>query len=146
MFDVSKFKQGATQAAGSTFVRPIPVKEYPAIIEDYKLDTGNKDGRNWVAADIHYLLMDPVTAKEIGREKLTVRQRIFLDVTDSGDLDMSEGRNVNLNKLRDAVGQNVAGKIWGFDHLKGQQVKVKTKLREGNNGVPYAEVDYVGKA
>ena|SRR5689334_8810060 len=145
MFNIEKFKSGATQASGSTFVQPIPVKEYPAIIEDYKLDTGNKDGRTWVAADIIYLLMDPVVAKEIGREKLTVRQRIFLDITDSGDLDMSTGRNVNLNKLREALGQNVAGKVWGFDHLKGQQVKVKTKLRDGNNG-QFAEVDYVGKA
>src|SRR4029077_9805023 len=143
MFDLKSFQTGATSEAGSTVVIPIPAGEYPAIIDGVELTQGEKEGRHWLACDIAYLLQAPEVSKQIGREKLAVRQRLFLDTKD-GKLDMSQGKNISLNRLREAVGQNKPGQSWGFDSLKGQMVKVKTKLVEGRNG-QFADVDSVGK-
>lgn len=44
---------------------------------------------------------------------------IFLDLTPENTLDMREGRNVQLGRLREALGQNDPNTPWSFADLNG---------------------------
>ena len=55
----------------------------------------------------------------------TVRQTIWLDLTESGSLDFGKGRNVGLGRLRDALGQNETGKPWQPGMMVGGVAKIK---------------------
>lgn len=100
--------------------------------------------------DVTYLLQAPEVAAKLGREKLTVRQSFFIDFTEDGkQFDMGKGRNIALNKVRAAVGQNDPGKPWSLKKLEGAgPVKVQVKLRpdKNNSDVIYNDVGSVGKA
>ena len=56
---------------------------------------------------------------------MKVSQQFFLDLTDSGKLDKSEGRNVDLGRLLKAVG--LQGKSWSPGTLVGQRSLVHVK-------------------
>jgi hypothetical protein len=61
---------------------------------------------------------------------------------------LSAGKNVDLNRLRAAVGQNEKGKPWNIMMLKGAgPLKVTTGLRADKNSadVYYTDVKAVGK-
>jgi hypothetical protein len=143
VFDPDKFM---TQAAGtgSTTFEPIPEKEYRAMFEDVvvrALPSGS------IVADVNFILNDPEVAKQLGREKLTVKSGIFLDTTPNGGFDMSKGKNLKLNKLRDAVGQNKEG--WKLSDLKGAgplSVIVSHRRDKDNAEIVYPDVKSFGKA
>jgi hypothetical protein len=152
MFDADTFMSSTTTEAGSTTVKPLPAATYTAIVEDVakpRVITG-RDGGTSVVLDVTFKLMDvpPAVAAEIGRQVFTVRSGYFLDVTPSNGLDLSKGKNVQLNKLRAALGQNEQGKPWNINMLKGAgPLKVTTGLRADKNApdVFYTDVKAVGK-
>ena len=148
MFDPDKFMDQPADA-GSTVVKPIPEGEYTAMIETVaapRVITGQR-GES-VVMDITFKLMDvpPNVASALGRTNFTVRQGYFLDVTPNNALDMAEGKNVALNKLRAALGQNSAG--WTPRKLQGAgPLKLQLGLRKDKNSdAQFSEVRAVGKA
>lgn len=79
------------------------------------------------------------------REKFIDSMDLWLDINEAGMLDMSEGMNVDLGKLRAAVNQNQKGMAWNPKQLIGQVVKVKHTLSKEdptNPGVRYSRYSF----
>lgn len=147
MFDADAFmNQGAD--TGSTVLKTLPASEYTAMIEEVappRVITGAK-GES-IVLDITFKLMDvPVDVqKDLGRQNFTIKRGYFLDVSDN-KLDMSEGKNVDLNRLRAALGQNKPG--WKPGDLKGAgPLKVTVSIRADKNDPEkkYNDIKSVGK-
>ena len=142
VFDPDKFMSQSADTGSTTF-EPIPEKEYTAMVDDVVLRATNNGS---VLADVTFMLNDPDVAKQLGREKLTVKTGIFLDVTPNGAFDMSKGKNIKLNRLRDAVGQNKPG--WTMQQLKGAgplKVMVSQRRDKDATDVIYNDVKAFGK-
>jgi hypothetical protein len=141
MFDPDKFMDQTTSEVGSTKYELIPTGEYPALVDDIKFRSVTTKNGESVAVDIQWILNAPEVAAKMGREKLSVKQGFFIDTDANGGFDMSKGKNVRLNQVREAVGQN-DGKPWKPSMLKGQMALVKVvPTKDGN----YNEVTQVGK-
>lgn len=144
MFDTESFMQTTVEGELSTTTTPIPVGEFLAVVKSVGSRSGEKDGNPWAMLDVTWEIDDASVAEVTGRDVNTCRQSIFLDITESGGLDMAKGKNVGLGKLREAVNQNGPG-AWSPAMLEGQvgKVKIDHRLYEGNT---YADVKGVAKA
>lgn len=148
VFDLEAFENQTTTEAGTTAIQPIPAGEYLAMIDSAKLKQINTKNGPGVMLDTTFLLQAPEVSAKLKRDKLTVRQSFFVDIVDN-KFDMSEGRNVKLNKLRKAVGMNDPGKPFSIAKLAGAgPVKVQVSLRPDKNDsdVVWNDVVSVGKA
>jgi len=128
MFDVSTFMHTQTDESASTNYVPVPVGEYNAIIS--KVDA--KMAGESPLLEVTWRIDAP--GDDLANEK-PVRQSVWLDVNASGTgLDYSEGKNVNLGRLREAVGQNSKGQMWAPAMLEGQPatILVDHQIREGD--------------
>lgn len=151
MFNPDDFKKASTTEQGSTTIVPCPVGEWVAKIDkvDFRQNQGKKNPNEiYTFADITYEIDNEEVRKICDREKVTVRQSIIVDLTSDGKgFDMGKGKNVGLNRVRDAVGQNVPGQPWAPMMLEGKILKVKVKHRadENDSSIMYGEVASVGK-
>jgi hypothetical protein len=59
----------------------------------------------------------------------SVSQSLMLDMTESGALAVGTNKNVNLGRLREALGQNVSGRPWSPNMLQGQVARISVKHR-----------------
>ena len=118
-FDIENFMDQGTDEMGDTRFKSTPSGKYPAIIDDVKVRSGEskKTGQPWIGIEIFWNCnLDAAAQKVTGRERSTVRQSFLLDVDKQGKLDMSAGKNIRLNQVREAVG---AVKGFKFGKLKG---------------------------
>lgn len=76
----------------------------------------------------------PDVAAKIGIDKLTLKYGCSVDLTESGAMDWSKGKNSGLRILREATGTNVAGQPWSARMLTGHRVQILLKLREYPEG------------
>lgn len=146
MFDVDKLMNEDVSGSMSTAVKPIPEGTYTAVISEVKLrEVKTKNGVS-LSLDVKLSLDAPELKEELKRDP-TVFQSFWLDLDDNGRLDLSEGRNVKLGRLREAVGQNTPGQPWNIRKLEGQVVKVQTtnSLSEDGSQV-YTNVKAFAKA
>lgn len=137
-----------TSEAGSTSVPVCEPGEYPGVIDkaEPKVITSKKDGRDFIILEITWKLQNPAFEAKFKRQP-TVRQSLFLDYN-GNNLDMSEGKNIPLNKLRAALGLNKAGQIYKHSMLLGAgpaKVMVKNQPDKNSPDVMRAEVTAVGK-
>jgi hypothetical protein len=159
MFNAATFLTSSTSDQGSTVRIPIPKATYPGICEplnenSFRQAEGTKEpGRWYTFLDLTWVLQVPQSVKdEIGRDRVTARQSLIVDVNEQGTgLDFSKGKNIQLNRVREAVGQNVAGQPWAPQMLGGRTALitidhriVKSKV-EGKPDDIYDEVGSVGK-
>lgn len=149
MFDPNSFLQDTVTGANDTKYIPVPQGEYPAIIKSVaarQMDKKDKPGEKMTVADVVYEI-DDATVKEVtGLDNPTVRQSLFLDLTPQGKLDMSKGKNINLGKLREALGLNDPNKPFSFGDLPGRAAIISVEHTPGKNeGEVYANVGKVGK-
>lgn len=149
MFNPDQFLEQTVDQAMDTVLIPVPVTEegYLAVIEkvDARAWQGKADpSKSGVTLEVLWEIHDENVKKEVGREKVTIKQGIMLDLTDSGNLDLGKGKNVGLGRLREATGLNVAGQPFAFSMLPGKMSKVTVKHRE-HEGQIYAEVKGVLK-
>ena len=100
--------------------------------------------KSGLTLDIQWLIEDEGVKAFCGREKVVCRQGIMLDLNDSGQLDMSKGKNVGLGKLREALDLNTPGKPFSFSMIAGRMVKGWVQHRVDGENV-YAEIKRVGK-
>ena len=107
-------------------VRPaIPPREYTAVIDDViPRMTRSDDGTEYLIFDVLWAIDDQALKDATGRSKITSRQSLFLDMTPSGSIDAGKGKNTQLGRLREAVGQNTPGP-WAPSMLKGAVARVK---------------------
>ena len=147
IFDPASYLTMTVDQEGSTKAVPIPIGEYTAVIGEPKTRSWtSRDGtKSGVALDLPYDLELPAAVKaELGREKATVTQGIMLDLTESGGLDMGKGRNVTLNRVREACDLNKAGQPFNFMMFQGRVVTVRIGHRVDGSDV-YSEVKAVAK-
>lgn len=125
-FDAAAFLESTTNEAGATSVTPIPAGTYNAMIEDIKPRTfvNSKTQETGYLLDVSYKILDDDGSlrEAISREpKLT--HGYFMDIVD-GKFDFAKGKNVQIHRVRDAVGQNVPGQPWMPGNLKGQALQI----------------------
>lgn len=148
IFDPDSFMSATTEAANDTTVAPVPPGEYRAQIEDLKVrEVTGKDGEPRYPMDVTYNILDDSVKAALGRDKVTARQTIWLDLTSQGQIDSSKGKNIGLGKLRAAAGLNKPGVAFAPSQLIGSVVKVTTSLRSDKNDptIQYTDVKSVGQ-
>ena len=130
-FDPQAFLEASITEANDTKVIPVPQGEYVAIIDKIVPRTWTaKDGTSsGVAVDIQWIIENDEVKAFLGRDTVTVKQGLMLDILPSGALDMSKGKNISLGRLREAVGQNKPGQAFSFQNLPGQMAKVTVSHR-----------------
>ena len=152
-FDAGSFMGQTVDAALDTVIKQCPEGEYRAIIDDFSEDafrtfTSEKNGKDYTVFSPPFVIQDPAVAAELGRDKVTVYHKgMFIDIGSTGGLDTSKGKNVDLGKLRDAVGQNAAG-AWTFNNLKGAGPVMVKVIHEADKADPekkYARISKVVK-
>lgn len=141
-FDETSFMNAETQEQGATQYTPVPEGEFMAAIKDIK--SRSVSGGRFIL-DVNWSIDDPSVTEATGMEFPTVRQSHWLDLTESGGLDMGKNKNVSLNRLREVLGQNVAGKPWKPGDLVGGIAKVRVQHRISDE-IVYTDVKGVAKA
>lgn len=134
-FDPEQFKHVEIEGSMDTEIIPPDEGVYTATVDNWNVTGGtSQKGNDWARLDVTWELddADGTQQAKTGRDKITARQSIFLDLTDEGNIDTSKGRNVQLGRLREALGLNDGR--FAFDMLDGQQAKVLTENVETTNG------------
>jgi hypothetical protein len=147
MFDPDQFLNTSVTEANSTETIPVPVGDWQAQATKVEVNQWqNKDDPSvsGLRLDVTWSIEDQSVKDIVGRDTVTVRQGIMLDLTDTGQLDFSKGKNVNLGRLRAAIGLNEPGQPFAMSMIQGQMAKVRVK-HEIYKGAPAAQVDGVSK-
>lgn len=147
MFDPAQFLEQTYTESNDTKTLPVPAGEYQAVIEkvDIRQWTSKKDPTvSGLALDVQWSIDDAGVRALLGRDKVTVKQGVMLELREDGQLDFGKGKNASLGRLREAVNLNAPGRPFAFSQLNGQFAKVKVEHRiEGDN--IYAEVKQVAR-
>ena len=125
-FNPDSFLNTSVSEPSSTTFTPVPEGDYTASVKEIKprsTDSGK------AILDVTWAIDDAAVADITGMKNPSVRQSIFLDITDAGGLDMGKGKNISLGRLRDALGQNNPGQSWQPGMLVGGVAKVTVKHR-----------------
>lgn len=113
---------------------PLPVGDYRGIIGEvgsrsWTSKDGSKSGIAWdvpisieVPASLQSALELPST--------LTVKDSIMLDLTATGAIDVSKGKNNRLRMYREAVDMNKPGDSFSARKLQGQVITVRVTHEE----------------
>ena len=147
MFDPNQFLDLQITEANDTKVIPVPVGEFTAVADKAECRTwqSKKDpSKSGVTLEVTWAIDDQGVKDLLGRDQVTVRQGIMLDLTEEGGLDMGKGRNVGLGRLREALGLNVPGQPFAFSMIPGRMAKIKVDHRIDGENV-YAEVKGAAK-
>lgn len=148
MFDPNSFLDMQVTEPNDTKVVPVPVGEYTAVVEKVstrqwtKKDDPSVSG---ITLEVFWAIDDENVKALLGRDKITVKQGVMLDLSDSGLLDMGKGRNVGLGRLREATDLNVAGQPFSFNMITGRVAKVVVSHRIDGENI-FAEVKSVAHA
>jgi len=131
-FDVTKFLNTQVSEPMDTQLVPIPEGEYRALVKDIK----PRMAKDSPILDVTWTVDDPAgqVAAVTGLKENNARQSVFLDLLPNGGFDLSKGKNTQLGKLRDAVGQNIPGQPWMPGNLKGAVAKIKIGHRAAEDG------------
>lgn len=149
-FDAEAFQNAIITDANSTSLIPWPPGTYVGTIRKAEVRSGTvkKDGPNfgkpWAGISV---------TVEVDRSQLpegagsTANGMVMLDLTDSGGIDTTKGRNIGLGRLREAAGLNQPGQAFQFGMLEGRTVKISTGLRADQNDptIQYTEVKAFAK-
>lgn len=142
MFDPKQFLQRETTSSNSTEFLPTPAGVWPAAIKNVDATMMGKEGAKRPVLQVEYSIDSAEVREQMGRPEVTIKQNIFLDVNEDGALQNGKGQNVQLGRLRDAVGQNVDGQNWSPLMLIGQVVQIEVVHKAGDKGI-MANVDAV---
>jgi hypothetical protein len=128
---------------------PIPVGDYHGILGEIKSRAwqGKKDpSKSGIAWDVPIEIeLPPSVATMVGQPTIKVTDSIMLDITDSGSLDNSPGKNRRLRLYREALDMNKPGDSFSARAMSGRPVLVKIKHEE-YEGDLYERVDAVARA
>lgn len=139
-FDPALFVQSTVEGVMSTQYVPIPEGEYTGLIKEVK----GRMAKESAILDVIWVIDDPNVRELTGMEEPQVRQSLFLDVSDSGMLDMGTGKNVQLGRLRAALGQN-DGRPWSPVNMEGKVAKIlvtQRKVTEDKEGRALPESEH----
>lgn len=137
-FDPDTFLSVTVEAELDTQTVPIPDGEYNGIVKEISA----RQSGEYTILDVTWSIDDATVAEVTGMKNPSVRQSIFLDMS-NGNLDVSKGKNVQLGKLREALGQNTA-KAWAPGNMIGCVAVIRTAQRQ-HEGKTYVDVKGVRK-
>lgn len=137
-FDTNSFLSTETTDSTSTEYVPFPEGEFNAVVDGLDLRTPKGN----TILDVNWRVDSPENEETNGK---VVRQSIFLDMLESGAMDSSPGKNVQLGRLREALGQNQKGRPWSPNMMLGQVALISTKQRTGPEGQIFTDVKNVAK-
>lgn len=120
-FNPDSFMNTSTSEANDTNRIPVPEGDWTGVIKEVK----PRAAKESAILDVIWGIDDEEVARVTGMKSPQIRQSIFLDITEAGGLDCGKGKNVQLGKLREAVGQNQKGRQWSPGMLVGAVAKVK---------------------
>lgn len=147
MFNPDQFLDMQFEGQNDTKVVPVPAGEYTAMIEEVKVRQwqGKADpSKSGLTLDVQWSIDDPSVKELLGRDKVTVKQGIMLDLTGAGGLDMGKGRNIGLGRLREALDLNQPGRPFSFTMLTGRVARVSVSHRIADDNI-FAEVKQVAR-
>jgi hypothetical protein len=125
VFNPDTFMNTSTTDALSTTYTPVPEGEWTAVIKEIK----PRVAKEAIILDILWAVDEPEVIQATGMKVPIVRQSIFLDMTESGGLDIGKGKNIGLGKLREALGQNQKGQAWAPGNMLGGVAKIRVAHR-----------------
>jgi hypothetical protein len=132
MFDPNTFLEMTVEESNSTTSTPVPAGEYLALVEKVEARPWTKKDDpsvSGMALDITWNIDDANVKALLERDKVTAKQGVMLDLSDSGGLDMGKGKNVGLGKLRQAMDLNEPGRPFSFKMLEGRMARVTVSHR-----------------
>lgn len=135
MFDPQTYLD-ASLTAPSTRRPPVPTGDYPGVIQEPKSRAWqSRDGsKSGIAVDVPVkLTLPPDVTAALGVSEVTISDSIMLDLTESGTIDNSPGKNTKLRRYREALDLNKPGDTFSFRMLQGRflTAKIKHDLYEG---------------
>lgn len=150
-FDADAFLQTTVTGPLSTSLTLCPEGEYKAFVDDgdkaIVFASGEKNGRPWASAAVMFAIMDETIKAQLKRDKILVPMKCFLDLKEDGSgLDLTEGKNVSLGRLRKALDQNDG--TWSPLMMKGKgpvMVKVSHSSDQNDPEIKYANITRVSK-
>lgn len=149
-FDPDLFMQTQVTDALDTKVTPADEGEYQLQCEKVsaKQITSKTTGQQYFVMELDWEILDDKQRAKTGRNKIMARQSVFLDINDSGNIDTAHGKNVELGRLRDALGQNKSGKKWSPAMMQGMTCwgYIKQEPNENNPDIVYNRVVRVASA
>jgi hypothetical protein len=151
-FDADKFLNQSINAPMSTSTVPVPEGEFKAFVDDGDKAITFREGRTLDNGTelspqciVMFSIMDDNLKTQLNRDKILVPLTLWLDV--KGDsLDLSDGKNVGLGRLRKALDQNDG--VWNPNMMKGKgpvMIKVGQRSDKQDPTIKYAEVTRVAK-
>lgn len=145
-FNPEVFLSQEVTGANETKFTPPPEGDYKSFIDDIA-SGGDYEGQPIINVT-HKLLDDTGKLAELmGLAEPTIRDSIFLDIDNSGQLAFGPNKNVKLGKYREAAGQNDPKMKWNFNMLRGVGPLVISVIHTWKNGEgPYAKITKVVKA
>ncbi len=115
-FDPDLFLSQEIKGESATTYTPIPEMEAALLICKGVKVRALKGGS--IVLDIMWIVDEQEARDATGMDEPIVRQGCFLDIDSHGALEMGEGKNVNLGRVRAAVGQN-SKSAWSPSQLEG---------------------------
>lgn len=151
MFDPKQFASSSV-APMSTQVEVCPEGEWPFTIDpETKLEPRNVKGSNekgdydfWTL-DLTCICQDESVKNQLGRNKVTARLSLNLDLDSSGSLDTGKGKNVALGQLREALGQNQPNWQPGMLLGAGPFIGKVTHRENPKGGTPFVNITRTAK-
>ncbi len=126
IFNADVLLNCTTEAKLATSIPPMPNGEWIFSITGVEFKNPKPDV---IIMDAAVECIDPEVCAVTGMNPTRSKISCFCDVTDTGLLDDTEGKNIQLGKLREALGQNEAGVPWSPMMVVGGQVRGKTQQK-----------------
>lgn len=129
-FDADAFMQQTIDAPLATEFLLCPTGTYKAMIDDFTSEAleavdfeykkGDRAGQpgQFTKFKCPFVIDDAAAQAKLGKDKVVVSKEMILDRDDIGQLDFGVNRNVDLGRIRNAVGQNNPGP-WAIGQLRG---------------------------
>lgn len=131
-FNIDDILSTDIKGANATEYTPVPEGEWTAVAQDVK---GRTTDKGHTIVDVMWSIDDIECLEEMGRdEPVPARQSLFLDIDADGSLETGKDKNVQVGRLREALGQNDPKKPWNFNMVVGQQARVIIRHRVMDDG------------
>lgn len=149
-FDAEEFLNGTLPGSNSTKREVVPPGVYKAFISKLEIKNGlvqkegsERYGQPWVALNLQWTIEGQPINVQMDQSKVIVYDSVMLDLDEEGKVKMEKGKNVQLGRLREALGLNT-GPI-AFRAFEGRPATIFV-LHEIYKGEPQAKVDKYAKA
>jgi len=160
-FDPDLFLQQTVDEPLATEFTLVPTGEYMAAIDDFDKDAieqidfeykkGPRAGQpgTMTKLTLPFVIDDAKVKAELAREKVVISKQVILDLDDNGQLAHGKNKNIELGRIRDALGQN-DDDTWSIAKLRGagpliiRVSHIEFERKDGTKG-KRAEVDRVAR-